>query len=149
MTLNQLNDLATELSISVVHSRICANAISMASSNSCMIVIKNEIERNKEKEKVILAEELGHCVNQAWYNNFGDPQFDRYKVKIAEGRAKVYKIKHLVDIDELLEALNLGNTEFSDLCEYFHLPADVMNEVLEYYDDHPAIIEYKNNYQEE
>lgn len=147
MTLKQLNSLASQLSIPIKHYKINANAISMSDSTNYLIVIKNEIENDERKEKVILAEELGHCVHNAWYNNFGDPHFNKENVRVAEGRATVFKIKHLVSVNELLNAFNIGKYEIIDLCEYFCLPENTMLEILRYYEDHPDVVEYRKMHQ--
>lgn len=147
MTLNQLIDYSESKGIVVDYANIHANALSMSDSNADIIVLNNSCI-GTTNEKVYIAEELGHCMHHAWYNDKNSELFSQEAVRIAEGRANASKIKSLISVDELLEAYSLGATSVEDLADYFDLPIKIINEILSYYHDNEKLLQF-NGYMQE
>lgn len=78
----------------------------------------------------MLAHELGHCVRGAFYNRYSAVDCKSRH----ERRANVWAYRKLVSEDELHEAVMRGNVEIWELAEYFDLPQDLMEQIVNYYE---------------
>ena len=93
-------------------------AISMLSpSGQCYIGIDYRAVRTEKDERQYLAHDIGHCVKGAFYNPYSD--FDCISQK--EYRADAAATRFLVPQLDLEIALQTGNTELWQLCEYFEV----------------------------
>lgn len=83
----------------------------------------------KEKELVLLGHELGHCMKGAFYNKYAARDIRQKH----ENRADKWEIEHLIDPDELNEAMASGCNEIWSLAEHFGVTEDFMRKVVCWY----------------
>lgn len=145
MTLKQLHTFANSKSIQVDYLKINSQALSIKVSSMELIAINSSCNSEIE-EKILLAEEISHCMNNSWYNNMGDTYITRANISKAEGKAKVDKIKYLLSLDELINAFEKHIYETDELAEHFNLPKSIIIQALRLYEDNPKLISYRKEH---
>jgi len=93
------------------------------------IAINSLLNLTSVDEKVTLAHELGHCETGSFYNVYSD--FD-IKQK-HENKADAWAIKTLIPFYKLKKAWSQGYVEYWQLAEYFDVPGEFIEKVIEYY----------------
>lgn len=81
------------------------------------------------EEIVILGHELGHCIKGAFYNKYATCDIRQKH----ENHADKWEIEHLIDPDELNEAMAGGCDEIWSLAEHFGVTEDFMRKVVCWY----------------
>jgi len=124
MDTNSLYDIAEDDNIEILSfdlPLVCSMS-HMTSDRDCYIGIDyNRIESQRE-ERTILAHEIGHCTQGAFYNRYS-------KVDIKsrhEYRANKWAVGTLIPFDEILEALTKGYEQVWELAEYFEVTEDLV-----------------------
>ena len=103
-------------------------SFSLLYNGECVVVLNPLELKSMSAEKVLLAHELGHCVNGAFYNMYSP--FDiRSK---HERTADKWAIKKLIPEDELKEACKMCSNRW-ELADYFGVTEDFMQKAIDYY----------------
>ncbi|MEN3012860.1 MAG: ImmA/IrrE family metallo-endopeptidase [Dictyoglomus thermophilum] len=90
------------------------------------IGLKRDLDKNPQKFKSVLAEEIGHYFTCSSYF----PKPSNYKEEIeyhrAEYRAKTFAVCLLLPLDKLMDALKKGYKETWQLAEYFGVSEELI-----------------------
>lgn len=121
---NVLFDIAEKENVKIYYGDI-EDILAMSVPNA--ICINIGLFCRTAQERVCLAHELGHCVNDAFYNRFS-PIDERSK---HEAVANKWAIKKLVPKDELETAFRKGCQNTYELAEYFGVTEDFIRIALE------------------
>lgn len=132
METKALYKLAEEENITIDNVRLpLTKAFSlMDEEGDCFVALDYSQITNDSEERVMLAHELGHCVRGAFYNRYSAVDCKSRH----ERRANVWAYRKLVSEDELHEAVMRGNVEIWQLAEYFDLPQNLMEQIVNYYE---------------
>lgn len=104
----------------------------MDEDGDCFVAIDPLQIESRQKEKVVLAHELGHCETGSFYNQYAACDVRRKH----ESRADKWSIEHLVPETELNEAVAAGFTEIWQLAEFFEVPCDFMARAVHWHKYH-------------
>lgn len=96
---------------------------------SCAIAVDPWQLPTLADEVVVLAHELGHCEEGAFYNPFTKFEVRRQK----ENRADKWAVRKLVSREQLDAALANGYTEIWQLAEYFGVTEEFMKKAVCYH----------------
>ena len=122
---NVLFDIAEKENVKIYYGDI-EDILAMSVPNAICINIGLFCET--AQERVCLAHELGHCVNDAFYNRFS-PIDERSK---HEATANRWAIKKLVPEDELKDACRYLTNRW-ELAFHFGVTEDFMQQAMDYY----------------
>lgn len=131
MTLDGLYAYAEENGISVVSFPLGdLEAMSLITSDGrpCIGIDPDRLS-SKQDEKIKLSHELGHVVQNAFYNSFA--ACDVWERQ--ENKANRWSFRSLVSEKDLRKAVKNGLTEVWELAEYFDVPPEVMAKICHYY----------------
>ena len=96
---------------------------------ACDIALNMDFVTCEAVEKAILAHELGHCEEKAFYNRYS--HFDLKQRH--ENRANRWAFRHVIPYEDMLSAMRSGYTSTWALAEHFDLPEDFVQQAYIYY----------------
>ena len=130
METNKLYSIAEDsgISVSFLALPIC-RGISIETADGYHIALDSNSASSPSNEKVILAHELGHCIEGGVYTTETDSVIRiRY-----EKKADLWAIEQLVPLSELQNAIKQGDEAISSLADRFGVTEDFMQKVIKYY----------------
>lgn len=133
ISLNDLYMIAEENEISVMAAE-CPNckAISLLSpSGKCYIGMDYRAIKTEREERQYLAHDIGHCVKGAFYNPYSPFSL----IEQQEYRANKWAIKKLAPKDEMIKAMEKGNTEIWQLADFFGITEEMVKYAMWVYFD--------------
>lgn len=133
MNLLELNNLATQNNIEVLYFSHKKDGCAIKLPDGEMVIGLNFNTYSENRQREVLAEELGHCLTDSFYylENSNSPIYLSNVAK-AESTALHKKMELLVDIDKLKHVLHKTKNIY-DLSELFDVSTQFMQKTLEYY----------------
>jgi len=125
MNVIELAATATELDIDISYHPL-RKLRSLSYPQDIFINIKYA---NTQKEKELIAHELGHCLTGCFY----DSKVDKITRGKYEYRADCRAIQLLIPEQELKKALSSGYTEIWELAEHFEVSESFISKALKFY----------------
>lgn len=103
----------------------------MELDGTCHIALDSRQIRTQAEEKERMGHEFGHCITGSFYN-----RYSLYDIRERhERRANKKAVYTLIPLDELVDALEHGETNAHELAEHFGVPEDFVRWALEIYED--------------
>lgn len=132
--LDQLYRLAENNGIEIFSNKHYAKKAFSFKAEGCKVISidLSKISDTKE-EQLVLAEEIGHCVTDSFYNLTNDINHTYLQqVQRHENKAHNWALEELVPLDQLCYAL-LKTHEFYELAEILEISEVVVRQAMTYY----------------
>ena len=134
ITYDELCDMADRDNILMISGRLHGTPSSAICDNGdCTIVIDYKQITDNQQLTTCAAHEIGHCKTGSFY-----PPFSLELRSRMEYRANKWVIKNLAPKDEMIIAIENGNTEIWQLAEYFGITEEMVRFAMWVYFDIPA-----------
>lgn len=135
MNLNKLYDIADKENVSVINFKMKNKAIIGRIGKKYCIGLNYSKISNSREEKEILAEELGHYYYDSLYSTFSSIT----EIQQKEYRAKKWKCKVLVSVNDLRNAIQKGYTNLYEIAEELCVSEETVKFAYNYYKENSYI----------
>lgn len=133
--LKKLYNIAEEKNIEIKYANMNKDGFAIRIDNDYLIALALRLKDDLSLRNA-LAEELGHCISNAFYlleSIYLDPRVKKLNIDKAETEAKNWKIENIIEIDNLINSLRENQGDLYRVSEDFNVTLDDLNYAIDLY----------------